>query len=60
MGWWRNASQDAHAAGPQESRFDEKQTQLPLRVKLGVYGSMVLVQVGTMLHVTIDGYGRRT
>jgi len=59
-GWWRGASQDAHAAGPQESRFDEKQTQLPLRVKLGVCGSMVLVQVATMLHVTIDGYGRRT
>ena len=40
--------------------FGEKQTQLPLRVKLGVYGSVVLMQIATMLHVTIDGYGRRT
>ena len=60
-GWWRGATQDAHAAGPQEGRFDEKNTtQLPLRVKLGVCGVMVLVQVVTMLHVTVDGYGRRT
>ena len=55
----RRSSASAHAAGPQETRFKKTNAQLNLHTKLLICAAMVITQSATMLHVTIEGYGRR-